>query len=80
MSKADKIFEELGYTKNNNPQSYYKRINPYTIKYIDFDEDKTINVYCFDELEGIYSCTDISIQELQAINKKTKELGWNEQV
>ena len=74
MSKADKMFEELGYRKSSKP---FDRIKYYR------DED---NVFYFDyitqefiktgEYDGM--CDDITMKELQAINEKCKELGWLE--
>ena len=74
MSKADKMFKELGYeidsTYEIKGHLYYCKDN---IK-IDFDL-KRQNFYK-------YSTTGcrcpVSIQELQAIYEKVKELGWNE--
>lgn len=71
MSKADKMFEELGYEKNTDFQS---------IKYKKDDE----NVYYFDYIRhefyksGEYDgmCEGTNMPELQAINEKCKELGW----
>lgn len=66
---ADKMFEELGYTKHeNNFGIYYHDKEDKYEEYISicFDkEDKTIHF-------GIY----ITMQELKAINEKVKELGW----
>lgn len=76
MSKADEMFEELGYmhSKTNNAVGY---INEEGNEFILF-------------ISGIGACKKIcihkddteypamSIQELQAINEKVKELGWNE--
>lgn len=75
MSKADKMFEELGYER------IPKRLNQmYDIKYYKDDD----NVFYFNlerknflksgEYDGM--CDNITMQELQAINEKVKELGW----
>lgn len=74
MSKADKMFEELGYKKS------YTQLKD--IKYYKNDD----NVIYFREAKkafiksGEYDgmCDDITIQELQAINEKAKELSWYE--
>ena len=67
-------FEELGYKK------FKKKHDFENIKYYK-DND---NVFYFDETDksfcksGEYDemCDDITIKELQAINKKCQELGW----
>lgn len=72
MSKADKMFEKLGYGKKkvHLDIQLYERKNDY--KEIVFDlRDRTISVA--DEVN-----TYFDIKELQAINEKVKELGWNE--
>lgn len=74
MSKADEMFEKLGYIKNNYYSTVYKE------KYKKDDD----NVYYFDLLHKEYyksgeydgMCGSTSMQELQAINEKVKELGW----
>lgn len=73
MSKADEMFEELGYSKlsevgNNERVIIYRNTKG---KYIQFNHlVKKVS------LEGNYKWVDM--QELQAINEKIKELGWNE--
>lgn len=72
MSKADEMFEKLGYEKQRTylDIQLYKNKNDYAE--ITFDlRDKTICV-SNDENEAIY----FTMQELQAINEKVKELGW----
>lgn len=66
MSKADEMFEELGYVK----------ITKQGIEeYIDDDN----NYISFDLVVERFTCNCyLSIKELQAINKKVEELGWNE--
>lgn len=72
MSKADKMFEELGYKIIPLPYrddliSYY---NYFSETEIDFCiDDKVIRI---DNEKEYY----LHIKELQAINKKCKELGW----
>lgn len=74
MSKADEMFEKLGYERINTSMT--------TIKYIKFNKvwvnisirfdlkDKTVFIHCETE--------NLTMQELQAINLKCKELGWIE--
>ena len=71
MSKADEMFEELGYKKeyleNEETEAYIEDIEPSTFRTeIYFHKDKW--------LIGIH--TNVNMQELQAINEKVKELGW----
>ena len=75
MSKADEMFEELGYEnqrKGNGARIYYEYYNKKSEEFIQFWYDKTISKYNKEETGYI------TIQELQAINEKVKELGWNE--
>lgn len=78
MSKADKMFEELGYiklTKKELKEKYKKEKEYYELiecfyegemfKFIVFYKDKELN-----------SVSSLTMQELQAINEKVKELGW----
>lgn len=74
ISKADKMFIELGYKKMDTMVydiKYYK--NDDNVFYFNIKQ-KTFNKS--GEYDGM--CNDITIQELQAINEKVKELGWNE--
>lgn len=68
MSKADKMFEELGYKKNFEDK--YRANYEHSVEtIINFDKDvKTLRIYN----------NSIDMQELQAINEKCKELGWLE--
>ena len=68
MTNADKMFEELGYSKmdKNTFIEYYKA----TIHIIFAKFDKEIAKY---DLGG---SSYIDIPELKAINEKVKELGW----
>ena len=79
--KADEMFEELGYFKkiipekfsykNNKEIRYSKHSNKCLIRFnLDFKQ-----VLC--EYMGGTS-SSITMQELQAINEKCKELGWIE--
>ena len=77
MSKADEIFEELGYKKEDRKNGYGSIWGvQYTNKKEDIEIifDYTDKQVCTGALsnEPIY----IDMQELQAINEKCKELGW----
>lgn len=71
---ADEMFKELGYRLDK----YYS--TEYKLKYKKDDD----NIYYFNlryndfyksgEYDGM--CGSTTMQELQAINKKCKELGW----
>lgn len=70
MSKADEMFKELGFKqlKYENYISFESENRE-----IEFDiKEKSISVACKED--GFYAYFDM--QELQAINKKCKELGW----
>lgn len=80
MSKADDMFKKLKYKKEDKinifnekwGETYYNKNN---LTEITFDiEDKEICVYCRDGDEAVY----FHMEELQAINEKVKEFGWNE--
>lgn len=76
MSKADEMFEKLGYEKiiESNVRIDYEIEGHFFDKEIVFGLiDKIICV----EL-GTGESANINMQELQAINEKVKELGWNE--
>lgn len=66
MSKADEMFEELGYRKD----TYYDESS-----FIYVDEDGRYIEFS-KMLENFKSNTWLSSEELQAINEKVKELGW----
>lgn len=77
MSKADKIFEELGYEKEKRYDGdlFYFQKNGVNEKwgFLFVLGSKEIYPVCYSkENEAIY----ITMQELQAINKKCKELKW----
>lgn len=74
MSKADEMFKELGYEKETeyDYEFIYRKYEKHIFKFIRFWKlDK--EVIKQDE-DGRYM--GISMQELQAINEKVKELGW----
>lgn len=74
MSKADEMFEELGYKVSNS--EFVEELNTTTNTVIDngyikiiFYNNKTISIDADDIM---------NVQEIQAINEKCKELGWLE--
>lgn len=68
MSKADDMFKELGYRKD----IYYDGSS-----FIYVDEDGRYIEFS-KMLENFKSNTWLSVEELQAINEKCRELGWVE--
>ena len=70
MSKADELFEKLGTNRIDNCDFcvYEGQINKVTR--ILFNKVSKSIIF-----EGFNT---IGVQELQAINEKVKELGWNE--
>lgn len=72
MSKADEMFKELGYEKTYTQLKdikYYKdddNVIYFRVKHKKFDKSG--------EYDGM--CDYITMQELQAINEKCKELDW----
>ena len=73
MSEADKMFDKLGYNKYEF-DTYIDYLSRLTSKGITFRKDmQTIDSHC-----GIGS-EYITMQELEAIKLKCKELGWGEE-
>lgn len=75
-SEADEMFEKLGYKKEIDSKDKVR----YTILISDVDLFiieiwKLEKVIWFSPTNMRYS-SEISLEELQAINKKYKELGW----
>ena len=73
MSKADKMFEELGYEKTKNilgDDKYYNE--KISVRIVFWEERKCVIV------GGSDVTVYISMEGLKAINKKVEELGWNE--
>ena len=71
--KADEMFEKLGYIKveDNKDNIEYRKIVEGDLFEIDFwKTDKTVSKNYYRDIGYI------SMQELQAINKKVEELGW----
>ena len=96
MSKADKMFEKLGYIKyDNHPEQdfptepnmfttqdvrrlYYEQTGVLEsgmkgLEHIEFDLIKR-NVVCWAKINNRFVLVPLSMQELQAINKKVREL------
>lgn len=77
MSKADKMFKELGYKKevdNKDKVRYITLINEKNDLFI-------IEIWKLDKViwispTNLHYSTEIELEELQAINEKVKELGW----
>lgn len=76
---ADEMFEELGYKKITE----HKEFSMFTkgmleITFHKKDKSIAINTDSGEEIFGnrIYDFTEITFKELQAINKKCKELNW----
>lgn len=69
MSKADKMFEELGYEKENKNGNiiYTHKRNPFrTFEFLINKQEIELN-----------NVNLITKKRLQAINEKVKELKWN---
>lgn len=81
MSKADKMFEKLGYEKEDETTEYVKYTkNIYEDVFQDIIFDlvhNLVNVVREDRAFYRTITAILSIEELQAINKKVEELGWN---
>jgi len=78
MSKADEMFKELGYIEQKSDWAIkckYVKVLEKTKYCIAFDSfGRKVVVFGFKDREFR---KEISMQELQAINEKVKELGWN---
>lgn len=75
---ADEMFEELGYEEVTDDWEdieekfiLYNQNNSYLIFYL---ESKEFGTFIYPQN---YKCVGINVNELQAINKKVEELGWN---
>jgi len=77
MSKADEMFEKLGYKKSSSLKTInrYEKVTDEHIYHFIFNEKMKIFSKTCD-----YGKTHIRAEEIQAINKKCKELGWIEWV
>lgn len=78
---AKEMFEELGYDLKKNSQwflSYEKETTYDGIDVITFIyKDKRIQNYNIFPVDRRLTTKDITLGELQAINKQVEELGWN---
>ena len=78
MSKSDKMFEELGYTKFTNESCIMYMKDLFMITFV-LDNKTYITEYKQGDYNFPKICPfEVCMQELQAINEKVKELGWNE--
>ena len=72
MSKADEMFEKLGYTIIDRLKNGIEYFN---------DENESIGLFDYESCGKRITHSrfeGISMKELQAINEKVKELGWYE--
>lgn len=72
MSEADKLFDELEFNKYEL-DTYIEYLNKKTTREINFRKDTRTVEKCRN-----VSSDYITMQELQAINLKCRELGWIE--
>ena len=86
---ADEMFEKLGYKLKDEkicPHSYvYIKKYDFSIKEIILEKAKHLITICYykNGTDGRITIINsieyhLSMQELNAINEKVKELGWNE--
>jgi len=88
MNKADEMFKELGYIKKekrfeNEIDTIENDIYEEIVMIIELNNPKFYKhpiINLMKILKSVYrnSNVDLSLQELQAINEKIKELGWYE--
>lgn len=72
-SKADEMFKKLGYKKQyENENIYYYMDVDLKDNYIVFETEYK----SFTKISCYHDAGDITMQELQAINKKCKEMEW----
>ena len=80
MNKSAKeMFEELGYEliSSSHNRKVFKKDNLVTSYTIVFEYcAKTINIYSSINGKG-FNSKNMTMKELQAINKQVEELGWN---
>lgn len=73
--EADKMFEELGYEKNEDIRTDLGCVYHTMVKHCIYNEFPKIIFH--NKFKSISIQKDyITMQELQAINKKCEELGW----
>lgn len=73
MSEADKLFEELGYKKYINDLG---NIEFYKYQTVLCENDDIQIIRFYNNSKDFWSNHLVTMQELQAINKKCEELGW----
>lgn len=77
MKTADEMFEELGYEKDINVSYGLIRYNKDDKQFIRFIiEEKCVEANTISE--NRIDILSLNMQELQAINKKVEELGWDD--
>lgn len=80
MKTADEIFKELGYEKADESFSsilYEKNISLSERVYIYFNlKEKLVQAEYVDDDYEMRGASYLNMQELKAINKKCKEMGW----
>ena len=74
MSKADEMFKKLGYIIQNDDGKVIRFQKEWTSMWY----KKEINFDRVGKFINFFDTESITMQELQAINEKVKELGWNE--
>ena len=78
-SKADEMFEKLGYEKiidDDKSILYFSKKTLWRKRRIRFWKDDKVIFNDLLENDKVISSVQIGMQELQAINEKVKELGW----
>lgn len=79
MNNADEMFEELGYRIMFDNTCMFRYVKCFDLKpkrHIIFAIDKTISVCEENEKELAINRDYFTMQELQAINMKCRELKW----
>lgn len=76
MSKADKMFEELGYKKEENEEEILYTLKDRWVFFFgkEFKEYYTHDYVGVNNFVG--NAVSINVNEHLAINEKMKELGW----
>lgn len=87
MKTAKEMFEELGYRRNEQIYFQNATIEDRDKRFIDYQKNKVhiilssfgVPAICKFEVGMFYrsKVQDITLEELQAINKMIEELGWN---
>lgn len=81
MSKADEMFEELDFKKTVDSETelkyeYQDKILGDVFIHTFLFAKKAKMIYSYRDCINNHQSMGFSIQELQAINEKCKELGW----